>query len=144
MELRGVKKHPLRLWWAIDRRSRQIVGFSLADRDKRTARVLEQQLPKAKYIRYCTDTYKPYQSINAAKQHCVGKAHTQLIESMNNKLRCYLARFGRRTYAYSKSADALLHSLLFVWFRKFGATLQPQTGHLLCKRLWDPNIQIPV
>lgn len=120
------------------------MGFALGDRDTRTARIFGQQLPQAKHIRYCTDAYKPYKSIIAAQQHCVSKAQTQLIESMNNKLRCYLARLGRRTHAYSKSADALLHSLLFVWRRKFGAVLQPQTGHLLCKRIWDPSIQIPV
>jgi hypothetical protein len=63
---------------------------------------------------------------------------------MNNKLRWYLARLARKTHAYSKSAKALLHSLLFVWNRKFGAELVPQTGVINSARVWDADIQIPV
>ena len=143
MELYWFKKQPIWLWWAIDRQSHQIVGFALGDRGTRTARVLEPQLPRAPHIQYCTDKHKPYLSIIEREHHTIGKAHTHHIESLNNKLRWYLARLHRKTHAYSKSAKALLHSLLFVWQRKFGATLQPQTGFLLSQRLWDCDIQIP-
>ena len=144
MELHRLKKQPIWLWWAIDRQSHQIVGYALGDRGTQTAKVLQPQLPTDKHIHYCTDAHRPYKSILAPKRHTVGKAHTHHIESLNNKLRWYLARLGRKTHAYSKSAVALLHSLLFVWNRKFAAKLKPQTGHLLSKRLWDCDIQIPV
>lgn len=116
----------------------------MGDRDTQTAKVLQRQLPTDKHIRYCTDRYRPYKAIIDAQQHTIGKAHTHHIESLNNKLRWYLARLGRKTHAYSKSATALLHSLLFVWGRKFGTKLKPQTGILVSKRLWDPDVQIPV
>ena len=144
MELCRLKKQPIWLWWAIDRATHQIVCFALGDRSSETAKVLEAQLPRQPHIKYCTDQYKPYRSIIDSRQHIVGKAHTHHIESLNNKLRWYLARLNRKTHAYSKSATALLHSLLFVWSRKFGAKLKPQTGYLLSKRLWDSNIQIPI
>ena len=144
MELYRHKKQPIWLWWAIDRRSHQIVGFALGDRGTTTAKVLQPQLPQAQHIEYCNDHHKPYRAIIAHAQHTVGKAHTHHIESLNNKLRWYLARLGRKTHAYSKSATALLHSLLFVWSRKFGASLQPQTGSLRSRRVWDNDLQIPV
>ena len=120
------------------------MGFALGDRGTTTAKVLQPQLPQAQHIEYCTDHHKPYRAIIAHVQHTVGKAHTYHIESLNNKLRWYLARLGRKTHAYSKSATALLHSLLFVWSRKFGASLQPQTHSLLSRRVWDSDLQIPV
>ena len=144
MELHRFKKQPIWLWWAIDRASHKIVGFALGERGTRTARVLGQQLPKDPHLRYCTDSHKPYLSIIERSQHTVGKAHTHHIESLNNKLRCYLARLYRKTHAYSKSAKALLHALLFVWSRKFDAKLKPQTGFLLSERIWDCDIQIPI
>ena len=144
MELHRHKKQPIWLWWAIDRHSHQIVGFALGDRGTRTAKVLQPQLPQAQHIQYCTDHHKPYRAIIARNQHTTGKAHTHHIESMNNKLRCYLARLRRKTHSYSKSVQALVHSLLFVWRRKFGATLQPQTGCLNSERLWEANIKIPI
>ena len=144
MELRRFKKHPIWLWWAIERRTHQIVGFALGCRGTQTAKVLQPQLPTDSHIEYCTDQYKSYRAIIDAKQHTIGKAHTHHIESLNNKLRCYLARLNRKTHAYSKSADALLHSLLFVWSRKFGAQLQKQSSYLLSQRLWDKDIQIPI
>lgn len=144
MELCRLKKQPIWLWWAIDRASHQIVGFALGERGTQTAKVLQPQLPADPHIHYCTDAHAPYKAIIKAQQHTIGKAHTHHIESLNNKLRWYLARLGRKTHAYSKSADALLHSLLFVWHRKFGAVLKPQTGFLLSKRIWNCDIQIPV
>ena len=120
------------------------MGFALGDRSRQTAKALQPQLPTDKHIHYCTDAYRPYTSIIAAEQHTIGKAHTHHIESLNNKLRWYLARLARKTHAYSKSATALLHSLLFVWSRKFGIKLKQQTGVLVSKRLWDEDIQIPI
>ncbi|WP_349816620.1 IS1 family transposase [Acidovorax sp. SUPP3334] len=132
------------LWWAIERSTHRIVAWALGDRGTCTARVLGQQLQQAAHIQYCTDHHKPYRAIVPKGQHTVGKAHTHHIESMNNKLRCYLARLRRKTHAYSKSATALLHSLLFIWGRKFATELRPQTGCILSQRLWDSNIEIPI
>ena len=66
-----------------------------------------------------------------------GKAYTFTIESMNNQLRCHLARLKRRTHSYSKSAANLRDSLLFVFQRRFGCALTAQTGLAVCKRIWQ-------
>ena len=87
MELCGLKKQPIWLWWAIDRASHQIVGFALGERGAKTAKVLQPQLPMDAHIHYCTDAHRPYKAIIKVEQHTVGKAHTHHIESLNNKLR---------------------------------------------------------
>ena len=120
----------------------QIAAWALGDRGTKTARVLQQELPASTHIEFCTDHHKPYLAILADRQHRVGKAHMHHIESMNNKLRCYLARLKRKTHSYSKSAKALVYALLFVWGRKFGAKLQPQKAVLISERLWDAPIEI--
>jgi IS1 family transposase len=56
-----------------------------------------------------------YSAIFNPSQHLKGKAHTYTIESMNNRLRCYLARLRRKTHCYLKSVDNLRDSLLFVF-----------------------------
>ena len=144
MELRGFKKRPIWLWWAIDRTSCRILGWALGDRDTRAARALGAQIPQGPHIQYCTDHWRCYAAIFPAGQHTQGKAHTHIIESMNNKLRCYLARLRRKTHCYSKSALNLRDSLLFVWQRKFGHALAPQAGEITCRRLWDVGISIPI
>ncbi len=78
------------------------------------------------HIHYCTDAHRPYKAIIKAEQHTVGKAHTHHIESLNNKLRWYLARLGEKMHAYSKSATALLHSLLFALMARSNS---PTLGH---------------
>ncbi len=120
------------------------MAWALGDRGTDTAKVLQKQLTQAPHVQYCTDHHKPYRTILEGSQHTVGKAHTHHIESLNNKLRCYLARLRRKTHAYSKSATALLHSLLFIWKRKFAAELQPQTGCIVSHRVWDQSIEIPI
>ncbi|MBK6748366.1 MAG: IS1 family transposase [Ottowia sp.] len=87
-----VQKRPIWLWWAIDRTSCRILGWALGDRDTRAARALGAQIPQGPHIQYCTDHWRCYAAIFPAGQHTQGKAHTHIIESMNNKLRCYLAR----------------------------------------------------
>ena len=98
----GTKKSSW-LWLAIYRGSHRIVELALGDRGTSTAKVLLPQLPQAQHLRYCTDQHKPYRSIIARAQHTVGKAHTHHIESLNNKLRWYLALLHRKTHASARA-----------------------------------------
>ena len=96
------QKNPIWLWWGIERGTHQIVAWALGDRGKPTAQLLGPQLPAGEHIRFCTDHHRPYLALLAGRDHQVGKAHTHHIESMNNKLRCYLARLRRKTHSYSR------------------------------------------
>jgi insertion element IS1 protein InsB len=144
VELRGLQKKPAWLWWAIDRTSHRVLGWALGDRDTRAARALGAQIPQGPGIRYFTDHWRCYTRIFPAAQLTQSKAHTHIIENMNNKLRCYLARLRRKTHCYSKSVANLRDSLLFVWQRKFGCPLTPASGQLLCRRLWGDDVSIPI
>ena len=144
MELRGFQKTAIWLWWAVDRTTRSVLGWVLGDRDARAARALGAQIPRDPHIQYRTDHYRCYNAIFPSQQHVQSKAQTHIIESMNNKLRCYLARLRRKTHCYSKSTGNLRDSLLFIFQRKFNARLQPCTSHVLCERLWDDSISIPI
>lgn len=144
MELRGRKKSAIWLWWAIDRTTRSVLAWVLGDRDARAARALGSQIPDGPHLKYRTDHYRCYNAIFPKEQLIQSKAQTHIIESMNNKLRCYLARLRRKTHCYSKSAENLKDSLLFIFQRKFNARLLPSTGEVVCERLWSPDISIPV
>jgi insertion element IS1 protein InsB len=144
VELCGFKKTAIWLWWAIDRTTRRVLGWVLGDRDTRAAQALGAQIPSSPHIQYTSDHYRCYNAIFPKEQHIQSKAQTHIIESMNNKLRCYLARLRRKSHCYSKSADNLRDSLLFIFQRKFNARLAPSSAFVVCSRLWDEDISIPV
>lgn len=86
---------------------------------------LDAQLPHAAHIVFATDLWHPYGKIFGAARHVQGKAHTFTIESLNNRIRCYLARLKRRTHSYSKSQSNLAASILFFIAQKCGGELVP-------------------
>ncbi|HEY5041781.1 MAG TPA: hypothetical protein VIK53_07230, partial [Verrucomicrobiae bacterium] len=49
-----------------------------------------------------------------------GKAHTFMIESLNNRIRCHLARLKRKTHRYTKSKANLAASILLLLVRQCG------------------------
>ncbi|MDB5929668.1 MAG: hypothetical protein JWR60_1375 [Polaromonas sp.] len=63
---------------------------------------------------------------------------------MNNRLRCHLARLRRKTHCYSKSVNNLRDSLLFIFQRCLRCELAAQTSTIVCPRLWDDDISIPI
>lgn len=144
MELRGRKKRAIWLWWAVDRSAKRVLGWVLGDRDTPAARALGAQIPRGDSITYATDEYPCYNAIFNKDQHLKGKAHTYTIESMNNRLRCYLARLRRKTHCYSKSVTNLRDSLMFVFMRRLHCKLKPQSATIVCPRLWEDDVSIPI
>lgn len=123
MDLCLKKKDACWLWWAIDRGSKCVLGWALGDRGTATAERLDAQLPHAAHIVFATDFWHPYGKIFAEEHHVQGKAHTFTIESLNNRIRCYLARLKRKTHNYSKSRLNLAASILFFIVKKCGGQL---------------------
>ena len=74
-----------------------------------------------------TDFWHPYAKIFCGQNHVQGKAHTFTIESLNNRIRCYLARLKRRTHNYSKSRENLAASILFFIVNKCGGELMSKS-----------------
>ena len=125
MDVYRQKKADCWLWWAIDRATKRILGWTLGDRGTETAERLEAQLPHAPHLTFATDFWHPYAKIFGAENHVQGKAHTFTIESLNNRIRCYLARLKRKTHSYSKCRVNLAASILFFIVRKCGGELVP-------------------
>jgi insertion element IS1 protein InsB len=123
MDLCLEKKDDCWLWWAIDRASKRVLGWALGDRGTETAERLDAQLPHAPHIVFATDFWHPYGKIFSKENHVQGKAHTFTIESLNNRIRCYLARLKRKTHNYSKSQVNLAASILFFIVKKCGGEL---------------------
>ena len=94
--LMSPKKDDCWLWWAVDRASQSVLGWTLGDRGTETAERLAAQLPHAPQVKFATDFWHPYAKIFCGQNHVQGKAHTFTIESLNNRIRCYLARLKRR------------------------------------------------
>ena len=118
MDLCRPKKTACWLWWAVDRATKQVCGWTLGDRGTETARRLAAQLPHADHITFCTDFWHPYGLVFAGRRHRQGKAHTFTIESHNNRLRVYLARLRRKTHCYTKKLANLAASILFYLLHK--------------------------
>ena len=127
MDLYRQKKDDCWLWWAVDRASKSVLGWTLGDRGTETAERLAAQLPHAPQVKFATDFWHPYAKIFCGQNHVQGKAHTFTIESLNNRIRCYLARLKRRTHNYSKSKENLAASILFFIVNKCGGELMPTT-----------------
>jgi insertion element IS1 protein InsB len=95
------------LWTALCRRTRQIVAYAIGDRSETTCRKLKDRLPHG--YRDCplhVDGWQAYQSIFAADQlvvHVGVRGPTNHQERWYNTLRQRLARYTRKTLAFSKS-----------------------------------------
>ena len=124
------KKDACWLWWAIDRGSKCVLGWSLGDRGIATAERFDAQLPHAAHIVFATDFWHPYGKIFAEEHHVQGKTHTFTIESLNNRIRCYLARLKRKTHNYSKSRLNLAASILFFIVKKCGGQLVSEQAQI--------------
>ena len=129
MDVCREKKAGCWLWWAVDRASKRVLGWTLGDRGTATAERLDAQLPHAVHVTFATDFWHPYGKIFHQDHHVQGQAHTFTIESLNNRIRCYLARLKRRTHNYSKSQENLAASSLFFIVKKCGGELvaKPQS-----------------
>jgi len=95
------------VWLALCRGTRQIVGCAVGDRSERTCRALWGAIPTAFRQNHCySDFWGAYANVVAAKQHtAVGKetGETAPVERWINTLRQRLARFTRKTLAFSKT-----------------------------------------
>jgi len=95
------------IWFAVCRRTRQIVAYVIGDRSEATCRKLWRRIPPA--YRHChtfSDFWEAYQKVFPEETHqAVGKesGQTSHVERWNNILRQRLARFVRRTLSFSKS-----------------------------------------
>ena len=89
----------------------KVLGFACGRRTIKTGKVLWQQIKHLPTMGYGTDMLKSYENFIPHAKHYAGKTFTTQIESLNCRLRHYLARLHRKTLCYSKSKTMLEVSL---------------------------------
>jgi IS1 family transposase/transposase-like protein len=96
------------IWLAMDAKSRQIIGFHVGDRSRKSARKLWANIPKAyrRHATFYTDQYVVYTGVIPAAQHqAISKLarKTNHIERFNNTLRQRVSRLVRSALSFSKT-----------------------------------------
>ena len=77
--------------------------MQLGKRNKATGQKLWRQLQLFDMDQVCSDYFPVYPQIVNHPNHTITKAETWGIESLNSRIRHYLARFRRKTFCYSKA-----------------------------------------
>lgn len=116
----GSKAQERWLWLALCRRTRQVVAYWIGDRSETGALQLWRRIPRD-YVRCASfsDRWQPYAHIfDLQRHHMIGKetGQTAHVERWFNTLRQRLARFTRKTLAFSKHDvfhDGLLRLFIY-------------------------------
>lgn len=107
----GSKQQERWLWLALCRRTRQVVAYWIGDRSENSAIHLWRRLPDS--YRSCasfSDRWAAYEFVFDRRRHQSVSGQTAHVERWFNTLRQRLARFTRKTLAFSKRDD--LHDAL--------------------------------
>lgn len=106
------------IWMVLCRRTRQIIAYAVGTRSRKTCKLLWSRVPRGyRYKRCFTDFYEAYCTVVPERHHfAVGKeeGQTNHIERFNLTLRRRLARFARKTLAFSKTEA--MHEFMLRWF----------------------------
>ena len=112
------KENPVYIWLALARKSRQIIGFHLGDRTRKSAGDFWQSIPENYQSRgrFYTDLWESYVEVIPSGNHCPSdkkSGQTTRIERFNNTLRHRCSRLVRKNLAFSKNffnhAGAILY-----------------------------------
>ena len=101
------KKSYCWLWLAVDFIFGKVLGFVCGRRTIKTGKVLWQRLKYLPTMGYGMGMLKGHESFIPHANYCAGKALITQSESLNFRLRHYLARFHRKILCYSKSRTML-------------------------------------
>jgi insertion element IS1 protein InsB len=110
------------LWLAWDREQKRCVGAQLGNRNIATGKHLWQQLNLFEIERVCTDYFPACPAIVKHPNHVITKAETWGIESLNSRIRHYLALFRRKSFCYSKSL-VMVKASLTLFFTLIGSAI---------------------
>ncbi len=105
------------LWFAICRRTKQIIAHHLEKRNQKSANSFFNKIPNDyKNCKSKSDLWHCYETLSKDKHELCkkGSGETSYIEGFNNIIRQRLARFVRKTCSFSKKLEN--HKLIIDWF----------------------------
>ncbi|WP_309640937.1 IS1 family transposase [Flavobacterium sp.] len=111
----GNKTNVAWITYAIERKSRAIVGFVLGAKTKENIQPLVNQLILSAPKHIYTDRLNIYPALIPNTIHKRFQYCTNIIERNNLTLRTHLKRLGRKTICFSRSFS-VLHSILKIYF----------------------------
>jgi insertion element IS1 protein InsB len=112
------KNNPVWLVYAINKNTKQIVGFYVGRRNNKTLDALIKTLINAKANRIYTDKLRNYKYLIPKEIHKTIRFGTNAIERKNLDLRTHLKRLNRRTICFSRSI-LILTAILKIYFWKY-------------------------
>lgn len=111
----GKKVNRVCIAYAIERKTRTVVGYSVGRRNLKTLRVVSDSLILSDAMEVRTDKLNLYKTLMPGNIHHVKRRGINYIERKNLTLRTHLKRLNRRTIAYSKSL-IILNAILKIYF----------------------------
>jgi insertion element IS1 protein InsB len=105
------KKNLIWLWTAVNHFKEGILGWVLGDRSSKTFARLWERIKGWQCYFWVTDGYEVYQKFINSEDQIISKTYMTRVEGENTSLRHYLARLGRKTLCYSKSAEMVEYSV---------------------------------
>ncbi|WP_225901176.1 IS1 family transposase [[Leptolyngbya] sp. PCC 7376] len=124
----GSKGEKAWIWLALDRDTREVVGYAIGDRSQKTAKQLWDSLPpvyRQRALVY-TDYWDAYGCVLPSKRHrVVGKetGQTNHIERFNNTLRQRTSRLVRQALSFSKKWENHIGAVVY-FLRHYNLSLQ--------------------
>ncbi|HJW29952.1 MAG TPA: IS1 family transposase [Saprospiraceae bacterium] len=110
----GHKGEPRWLWQALDHQTGNGLAYVFGKREDNAFLALKTWLEPFGINRYYTDGLGTYKRHIEAEQHCLGKRHTQQLESKHLGLRTRIKRLARKTICFSKSSQ--MHDIVIGLF----------------------------
>ena len=100
----GKKDNKQWIWLASDPNTKQIIGFYVGDRSKKSAKQLFNSIPieYRKHAHFYTDDYDSYKDVIPKNRHNIPKGYTNHIERFNCTLRQRVSRLVRKSLSFSK------------------------------------------
>ena len=101
-------ENPVYIWLVIARETKQIIGFSLGDRTRKSAWYFWHSLPESYRTKgsFYTDLWESYLEVIPPHNHYPShkkSGQTTMIEMLNNTLRHRCSRLVRQNLAFSKN-----------------------------------------
>lgn len=125
----GNKKNQYWLWWAIDHKTGNVLGYSFGTREHKSLNNLLDILKPIDISKVHTDGNFAYKKYIKNAQVIIGKKDTQKIERKHLSLRTWCSRLVRKGIRFSKSY--LLHRIVIGLIINFKFFHRPLPFHLL-------------
>jgi insertion element IS1 protein InsB len=117
--LPGKQEKKLWIFKAIDRATGELLAFVCGDRSLKTVNALYEKLGHLKIGHFYSDCFEAFSSAFPCHQLTQSKKYTHAIERHNCRNRHWVARFNRKTIAFSRSQSMVEATMKLLAYYRF-------------------------